>query len=70
MRTTICSYFVRDAAIPNCARNPLSFRGLLVMIMSIAKTVVMPRERIVSAAAQSDEENRLNYALRPQKFDQ
>jgi Holliday junction DNA helicase RuvB len=40
------------------------------MIMSIAKTVVMPRERIVSAAAQSDEENRLNYALRPQKFDQ
>src|SRR5687767_15954905 len=40
------------------------------MIMSIAKTVVMPRERIVSAEAQSEDENKLNYALRPQKFDQ
>ena len=40
------------------------------MIMSIAKTVVMPRERIVSAQAQGEDENRANYALRPQKFDQ
>jgi Holliday junction DNA helicase RuvB len=40
------------------------------MLMSIAKTVVMPRERIVSGAPEGEEENRLNYALRPQKFDQ
>src|SRR3954464_1861604 len=40
------------------------------MLMSIAKTVVMPRERIVSEAAEGEEENRLNYALRPQKFGQ
>src|SRR3954468_19297289 len=40
------------------------------MLMSIAKTVVMPRERIVSGAAEGEEENRLNYALRPQKFGQ
>ncbi len=40
------------------------------MLMSIAKTVTMPRERIVSAASQSDEENRFNYALRPQNFSQ
>ena len=42
----------------------------LVMLMSIAKTVVMPRERIVSAAPEGEEENRLNYALRPLKFAQ
>jgi Holliday junction DNA helicase RuvB len=40
------------------------------MLMSIAKTVVMPRERIVSAGSEGEEENRLNYALRPQKFAQ
>ena len=40
------------------------------MLMSIAKTVVMPRERIVSGDSQGDDENRLNYALRPQKFEQ
>ena len=40
------------------------------MLMSIAKTVTMPRERIVSAEAQGEEENRFNYALRPQRFEQ
>jgi len=30
----------------------------------------MPRERIVAAASQSDDENRFNYALRPQSFEQ
>src|SRR5256714_5318128 len=40
------------------------------MLMSIAKTVVMPRERIVSGAAEGEEENRLNFALRPQKVGQ
>lgn len=30
----------------------------------------MPRERIVTAESQSEEENRLNYALRPQSFSQ
>src|SRR4051794_12117047 len=40
------------------------------MLMSIAKTVVMPRERIVSGAAEGEVEDRLNYALRPQKFAQ
>src|SRR5205085_8451426 len=34
------------------------------------KTVVMPRERMVSGEAQGEDEARLNYALRPQKFDQ
>lgn len=38
--------------------------------MSIAKTVVMPRERIVTAESQGEEENRFNYALRPTRFDQ
>src|SRR3954451_24744204 len=40
------------------------------MIMSIAKTVVMPRDRIVSGGSEGDDENKLNYALRPQTFDQ
>src|SRR5690348_1988133 len=40
------------------------------MLMSIAKTVTMPRERIVSGEAQGEEENRFNYALRPQRFEQ
>jgi Holliday junction DNA helicase RuvB len=42
----------------------------LVMIASIAKTLVMPRERIVSSESGGEDENRFNYALRPQKFDQ
>src|SRR5436305_14583377 len=40
------------------------------MLMSIAKTVTMPRERIVSGEAQGPEENQFNYALRPQRFEQ
>jgi Holliday junction DNA helicase RuvB len=40
------------------------------MPLSIAKTLIMPRERVVSAQAVSEEENKLNYALRPQKFEQ
>jgi Holliday junction DNA helicase RuvB len=36
----------------------------------VAKTLLMPRERIVSAQPQGEEENTLNYALRPQKFEQ
>jgi len=38
------------------------------MFMSIAKTVTMPRERIVTSISTGEEENRFNYALRPQKF--
>src|SRR5438552_9282549 len=40
------------------------------MVMSLAKTVVMPRERIVSGQSEGEEENRFNYALRPQSFAQ
>src|SRR5512138_2599039 len=40
------------------------------MLMSIAKRVLMPRERVVSAGSQGEEENRFNYALRPQSFEQ
>src|ERR1044071_6933105 len=40
------------------------------MLVSIAKTVVMPRQRIVSGESGGEEENRFNYALRPQKFEQ
>src|SRR5215204_4565215 len=40
------------------------------MVLSIAKTVVMPRDRIVGATSEGEEEVRLNPALRPQKFDQ
>ena len=40
------------------------------MLLSIAKTVVMPRDRIVGGASEGETEDRLNYALRPQKFDQ
>ena len=40
------------------------------MLISIAKTLIMPRERIVSAQNQSEEETQVNYALRPQKFQQ
>src|SRR3954452_2852966 len=45
-------------------------RARLVMLMSIAKTVVMPRDRIVGPASEGHEEERFNYALRPQKFAQ
>src|SRR5437660_10600991 len=40
------------------------------MLMSMAKTVVMGRERIVSGESGGEEENRFNYALRPQRFEQ
>lgn len=40
------------------------------MLMSIAKTVVMARDRIVGPGSAGEEEERLNYALRPQKFTQ
>src|SRR3954465_15523286 len=40
------------------------------MVLSIAKTVTMPRDRIIAGQSEGDEENTLNYALRPQKFDQ
>jgi Holliday junction DNA helicase RuvB len=40
------------------------------MLMSVAKTVVMPRERVVSGQSSGEEENRFNYALRPQRFAQ
>ena len=40
------------------------------MLMSIAKTVAMPRDRIVGAGSEGDVEERQNYALRPLKFDQ
>ena len=40
------------------------------MLMSIAKTVVMARDRIVGSGSEGIEEERHNYALRPQKFDQ
>ncbi len=40
------------------------------MIMPIAKTLLMARERIISGQSQGEQENQLNYALRPQRFDQ
>ena len=40
------------------------------MLMSIAKTVVMPRDRIVGAGSEGEVEERQNYALRPLKFEQ
>ena len=40
------------------------------MLMSIAKTIVMPRERVISGASEGEDENRQNYALRPEKFAQ
>src|SRR3954454_14355375 len=42
----------------------------LVMLMSIAKTIVMPRDRIVGPCSGGEEEERFNYALRPLKFAQ
>jgi Holliday junction DNA helicase RuvB len=38
------------------------------MLMSLAKTVVMGRDRIVSGESQGPDENNFNYALRPQDF--
>jgi len=40
------------------------------MLMSIAKTVSMPRDRVVGATSEGEPEDRLNYALRPRRFDQ
>lgn len=40
------------------------------MSLAIAKTVLMPRERIISAASGGEAEERLNYANRPQRFEQ
>ena len=40
------------------------------MLMSIAKTIVMPRDRIVGPTSDGPEEERFNYALRPQRFAQ
>src|SRR2546421_7646698 len=47
-----------------------SCRRWLVMQMSIAKTVVMARDRIVGASSAGADEERQNYALRPLKFAQ
>jgi Holliday junction DNA helicase RuvB len=40
------------------------------MLMSIAKTVVMARDRIVGPDSSGEEEEKFNYALRPQRFSQ
>jgi Holliday junction DNA helicase RuvB len=40
------------------------------MVLSIAKTVVMARDRIVGPGSGGEEEERYNYALRPLKFAQ
>jgi Holliday junction DNA helicase RuvB len=40
------------------------------MLMSIAKTVVMPRDRIVAGSSEGPAEETFNYALRPQRFSQ
>src|SRR5829696_3168997 len=40
------------------------------MLLSIAKTVVMPRDRIVGGQSEGEAEERVNYALRPEKFAQ
>src|SRR5688572_13191279 len=57
-------------SLPGAFPPLLPHFGELVMLMTIAKTVTMARERIVSGDSQGDDENRLNYALRPQKFAQ
>jgi Holliday junction DNA helicase RuvB len=41
-----------------------------VTLMAIAKTVTMARDRIVGPGSGGEEEERFNYALRPQKFQQ
>ena len=40
------------------------------MLMTFAKTVVMPRDRIVGPGSAGTEEETYNYALRPQRFGQ
>jgi hypothetical protein len=40
------------------------------MLSSAVRTLTMPRERIVSGDSSGEEENRFNYALRPQRFEQ
>jgi len=40
------------------------------MLLSIAKTVVMPRDRIVGGSSEGPAEETFNYALRPQRFSQ
>jgi Holliday junction DNA helicase RuvB len=40
------------------------------MLLSVAKTVLMPRDRIVGTGSEGEEEERQNYALRPLRFDQ
>src|SRR5436190_16321678 len=40
------------------------------MLMAVAETIPMARERIVSGESGGEEENRFNYALRPQRFDE
>jgi Holliday junction DNA helicase RuvB len=40
------------------------------MLHSFAKTLTMPRERIVQGESEGEDENRQNYALRPTNFDQ
>src|SRR4051794_12551085 len=40
------------------------------MHLSIAKTLIMPRERVLSGDSHGEDENKLNYALRPQYFQQ
>src|SRR3954468_24710539 len=42
----------------------------LVLVTSAAKTLVMPRERIIQSESTGEEEVRQNYALRPTSFDQ
>src|SRR5690242_10041701 len=40
------------------------------MILPLTKTspAAMPRQRIISRESEGEEENRLNYSLRPQRF--
>jgi len=40
------------------------------MLLSVAKTVGMARDRIVGSGSAGEDEERLNFALRPQKFAQ
>jgi len=42
----------------------------LVMVSSVAKTLAMPRERVVQSESVGEDENRQNYALRPTSFQQ
>src|SRR4051812_49798774 len=42
----------------------------MALTSTIAKTVVMPRERILAGESSGEDENKFNYALRPQRFEQ